>query len=319
MAMTDEKNVKDNATVDDISVGKGPVADATTAEVSKTEDVVSGSSLVTDVPPEGGVSGAWKAVADGTADESLLETGDKDEPAIRYEHVSKVYDKDIVAVNDLSAEIGHREFVMLVGSSGGGKTTLLKMANGLIRPTSGAIYYYGDDIAHMDRVNLRRKIGYAIQGSVLFPHMNVRKNIEYVPRLRKFDKDQMADAVDTAMRLVGLDNSLLEKIPSELSGGQQQRVGIARAIAAQPYVLLMDEPFGAVDAITRHSLQETMARIHKEAKLTILFVTHDINEALRLGTRLLVINDGIMQQYDTPDELLAHPATPYVEALLGDR
>ena len=277
-------------------------------DVKKDENVA-----VPDTPKTSGNVKGGKISYDA---DNLPESGEFSMPAIRYEHVTKIYDKDIHAIEDLTADIGHREFVMLVGSSGGGKTTLLKMANGLIEPTSGDIYYYGDNIKDMDQVNLRRRIGYSIQGSVLFPHMNVQRNIEYVPRLRKFDKDKMEDAVEYAINLVGLDTSLLKKRPSDLSGGQKQRVGIARALAARPYVLLMDEPFGAVDAITRRSLQEEIEHIYKHEKLTILFVTHDINEAFRLGTKILVINDGVMQQYDTPDNLKAHPATGYVEELL---
>lgn len=279
-------------------------------DVKKDENVA-----VPDTPKTSGNVKGGKISYDA---DNLPESGEFSMPAIRYEHVTKIYDKDIHAIEDLTADIGHREFVMLVGSSGGGKTTLLKMANGLIEPTSGDIYYYGDNIKDMDQVNLRRRIGYSIQGSVLFPHMNVQRNIEYVPRLRKFDKDKMKDAVEYAINLVGLDTSLLKKRPSDLSGGQKQRVGIARALAARPYVLLMDEPFGAVDAITRRSLQEEIEHIYKHEKLTILFVTHDINEAFRLGTKILVINDGVMQQYDTPDNLKAHPATGYVEELLSE-
>lgn len=240
------------------------------------------------------------------------------QPAIRYEHVTKSYDGKTEAVKDLSVSVEQRDFVMLVGSSGGGKTTLLKMANGLIEPTSGDVCYCGTNLKQLDLVELRRHIGYSIQGSVLFPHLSVKRNIEYVPRLLNYSRGELARAVTDAVKLVGLDESLLQKSPNELSGGQQQRVGIARALAARPHVLLMDEPFGAVDAITRRSLQEEIARIHEERELTILFVTHDINEAMRLGTKILVIDEGVMQQYGTPDELVRNPATPYVEQLLAD-
>lgn len=206
---------------------------------------------------------------------------------------------------------------MFVGSSGGGKTTLLKMANGLIEPTTGCVRYFGRDLHDIDLVQLRRRIGYVIQGSVLFPHLTVQKNIEYVPKLRKFTKEQTADAVEKAVDLVGIDHEILQKYPNELSGGQAQRVGIARALAADPYVLLMDEPFSAVDEITRRSLQDEIAQIWKRDKLTILFVTHDIQEAVKLGTKLLVINKGEVQQYADVDEVQRHPATRYVEELLG--
>jgi osmoprotectant transport system ATP-binding protein len=242
-------------------------------------------------------------------------------PAVRYDHVSKVYDdaEDAEpAVDDASFSVADHDFAMFVGSSGGGKTTLLKMANGLIAPTSGAVYYFGEDVAHTDQVKLRRKIGYVIQGSMLFPNMTVEKNILYVPRLRKFSKEQQAEALERALALTGIDSKYLTKYPAALSGGQQQRVGIARALAGNPDVVLMDEPFSAVDEITRRQLQTEIIDIHRKAKLTILFVTHDIDEALRLGTKIMVINRGKMQQFGTPDELLAHPATSYVEQLLAD-
>lgn len=242
-------------------------------------------------------------------------------PAIRYAHVSKVFETGgdrVTAVDDVDVSIPHQEFVMLVGSSGGGKTTLLKMANGLVRPTSGDVFYYSENLRDVDLVQLRRKMGYAIQGSMLFPHLDVERNIAYVPKLHGFSKEQIGHSVSQALALVGLDSSLLHKYPQELSGGQQQRVGIARALAADPYVLLMDEPFGAVDEITRRTLQEEIARIYREQKLTILFVTHDINEALRLGTMLLIMNEGIVQQYATPEEVLSDPANSYVEELVSE-
>jgi len=242
-------------------------------------------------------------------------------PAVRYDHVCKIYsgaEGDIHAVRDINLSIAHREFVMLIGNSGGGKTTLLKMTNGLIVPTSGDVYYYSENLRDMNLVQLRRRIGYAIQGSVLFPHLDVEQNISFVPRLSGFAKDQIEESVMHALGLVGLDSSLLRKFPHELSGGQQQRVGIARALAANPFVLLMDEPFGAVDEITRRSLQEQIARIYLEEGLTILFVTHDINEAMRLGTKLLVVNDGSLQQYASPEEVLETPANSYVQSLVSE-
>ena len=205
----------------------------------------------------------------------------------------------------------------IVGSSGCGKTTTLKMVNGLIEPTSGSVFINNEDIKTKNLIELRRGIGYAIQGSVLFPHLNVEQNISYVPNLlNKKDKTKTRDAVAKWMQIVGLDEDIMHRYPNELSGGQQQRVGIARALAASPSLLLMDEPFGAVDEITREQLQKEMKRIHKETKITILFVTHDINEALKLGTKVLVMNQGKIEQYDTPKNILNHPASDYVNQLV---
>jgi osmoprotectant transport system ATP-binding protein len=193
------------------------------------------------------------------------------------------------------------------------------MVNGLITPVSGDVLVDGRNTKDVDLTMLRRNIGYAIQGSVLFPHMTVEKNIAYVPNLlNKSDKQKTANAVTKWMRIVGLEDSLRQRYPSELSGGQQQRVGIARALAASPDILLMDEPFGAVDEITRSSLQDEIARIHRETEITILFVTHDIKEALKLGTKVLVMDQGELQQYGTPKELLENPATGFVERLIGN-
>jgi osmoprotectant transport system ATP-binding protein len=236
--------------------------------------------------------------------------------AIEYRHVGKSYG-DRIALKDLTLKIDQGEFVTVVGSSGGGKTTALKMVNGLIQPTSGEILVNGQRIKDQDRIQLRRSIGYAIQGSVLFPNMTVEENIAYVPSLwNKKDKAKTAKAVDKWMKITGLDASLKDCYPDELSGGQAQRVGIARALAASPDILLMDEPFGAVDAITREQLQAEIKRIQQETGVTILFVTHDIEEALKLGTKVLVIDGGEVQQYDAPSEILMHPATAFVEKLV---
>lgn len=236
--------------------------------------------------------------------------------AIEYKNISMAYgEKTIIEGFDLQIEQG--EFVTIIGSSGCGKTTILKMVNGLIRPTAGEVYVNGTAVGDTDLTELRRNTGYAIQGSVLFPHMTVEQNISYVPNLlNKSDKVRTRRAVDKWMKLVGLDASLKQRYPAELSGGQQQRVGIARALAASPEILLMDEPFGAVDEITRAQLQTELKQIHEKTDITILFVTHDIGEALRLGTKVLVMDEGRIQQYDTPEVLLQHPATPFVERLI---
>lgn len=242
------------------------------------------------------------------------------EPIIEFEHVRKSYGEKTV-LSDFSLAVAPGDFVTIVGASGGGKTTVLKMVNGLLTPDAGTIRVMGRDIREMDLIQLRRNIGYAIQGSVLFPHMTVAENIAYVPNLlNKKDKARIKAAVAKWLAIVGLDEELLQRYPAELSGGQQQRVGIARALAASPEILLMDEPFGAVDEITRASLQQEIARIHRETGITVLFVTHDIAEALRLGTRVLVMANGEIQQYAVPEEILRAPATDFVRQLAaGER
>ena len=235
---------------------------------------------------------------------------------VEYRQVRMAYGEKVIIDNfNLSIEKG--EFVTIIGSSGCGKTTILKMVNGLVQPVGGEVLVEGRNTREVDLAMLRRNIGYAIQGSVLFPHMTVEKNIAYVPNLlNRKDKKRTAQAVAKWMGIVGLDDSLRSRYPSELSGGQQQRVGIARALAASPDILLMDEPFGAVDEITRGSLQDEIARIHRETGITILFVTHDIGEALKLGTKVLVMDQGSVQQFAPPREILHDPATDYVKKLV---
>lgn len=236
---------------------------------------------------------------------------------IEFKDIKKSYgDKVIVQNFNLTVEQG--EFITIIGSSGCGKTTILKMINGLIIPDSGKILLDGKDIHNEDLIELRRNIGYAIQGSVLFPHMTVEKNIGYVPNLlNKKNKQKTKEAVSKWLKIVGLDEDMLKRYPDELSGGQQQRVGIARSLAASPNLLLMDEPFGAVDEITREQLQDEILRIYKQTSITILFVTHDISEALKLATKILVMNKGIIEQYDTPYEILKNPKTNFVKKLVS--
>ena len=234
---------------------------------------------------------------------------------IEFTNVKKSYGDNRV-LNDFNIEIEKGSFVTIIGSSGCGKTTVLKMINGLLVPDAGKIKIKGEDIKNKDQIQLRRNIGYAIQGSVLFPHMTVEENIAYVPNLlNKKDKAKTKDAVDKWMNIVGLTEDLKDRYPAELSGGQQQRVGIARALAASPEILLMDEPFGEVDEITRKQLQSELLDIYQKTSITVLFVTHDIGEALKLGTKVLVMDKGEIHQYATPEELLRNPATEFVKKL----
>lgn len=235
---------------------------------------------------------------------------------IEFKHIRKSYG-DKVIMEDFNLQVEKGEFITIIGSSGCGKTTALKMVNGLIHPDGGDILIEGENIREKDQTQLRRNIGYAIQGSVLFPHMTVEENISYVPNLlNRRNRAKTKSAVEKWMKIVGLDEEMKERYPAELSGGQQQRVGIARALSASPEILLMDEPFGAVDEITRGQLQEELLRIYHQTQITVLFVTHDIGEALKLGTKVLVMDHGEIQQYAAPAELLRHPATPFVERLV---
>lgn len=236
--------------------------------------------------------------------------------AIEFKNIKKVYGNKVV-LERFNFSVAKGEFVTIIGSSGCGKTTVLKMINGLIEPTNGDIFVDGSNILDKNLTELRRNIGYAIQGSVLFPHMTVEQNISYVPNLiNKKNKEKTKLAVSKWMKLVGLDEELKERYPIELLGGQQQRVGIARALAASPEILLMDEPFGAVDEITRGQLQIELKQIHKKTRITVLFVTHDISEALKLGTKVLVMDKGQVQQYAKPDDLLRNPNTDFVKQLV---
>lgn len=236
------------------------------------------------------------------------------ENIITYQNIKKEYSENIIVDNfNLSIEKG--EFVSIIGSSGCGKTTILKMINGLVTPNSGDLLVFGENIKDVNMIEHRRKIGYSIQGSVLFPHMNVYDNILYVPNLSKKSKD-LDSLVDTWLDIVKIDRSLKHRYPNELSGGQQQRVGIARALISSPKILLMDEPFGAVDEITREQLQDELKEIHRKNDITILFVTHDIKEALKLGTKVLVMDKGEIHQYDSPENIINNPKTEFVKKLV---
>jgi osmoprotectant transport system ATP-binding protein len=236
---------------------------------------------------------------------------------ISFDQVSKRYDGRI-AVDGVSLTVPSGEFCVFVGLSGAGKSTLLRMVNCLVMPDAGKIEFDGEDVTRIDPVVLRRRFGYVIQSTGLFPHWTVAENIATVPRLLKWPRKRIADRVDELMNLLGLaPGEFRGRYPHQLSGGQQQRVGVARALAADPYCLLMDEPFGALDAVTRNTLQGEMARIHKTTGKTVLMVTHDVDEAIRLGHRIVVMDQGKLVQAATPEEILLSPATPFVEALFG--
>ena len=234
---------------------------------------------------------------------------------IEYKGIGKSYQGKWV-VRDFNLTINEGDFLCIVGTSGSGKTTLLKMINGLIVPDEGDITIFGTRVIDQHIISLRRKIGYAIQGDGLFPHMTVAENIGYVPRLEGTPKEEVEAIVDSMLSLVGLPLDSKGKYPKELSGGQQQRVGIARAYANSPEILLMDEPFGAVDSITRYQLQEDLKQIHKQTDCTIVFITHDMHEAFKLGTHILVMHEGKIQQYGTTDEVKNHPSNDYVKQLI---
>lgn len=241
----------------------------------------------------------------------------KKEIIIQFEHVSKVYGERFV-LKDFNLKIYKGEFVTVIGSSGSGKTTMLKMINGLLSPSEGVIYINDKDISKENQTLLRRNIGYVIQGIGLFPHLTVRKNIAYVPSLlNRCNKEQTRLAVEHLIQVVGLEQEMLDRYPSELSGGQRQRIGIARALAAKPEILLMDEPFGAVDEITRKMLQNEITRIRYELGVTIIFITHDIREALTLGSRVIIMKDGQIEQDGTPEEIKNFPRTTFVKQLIG--
>lgn len=238
---------------------------------------------------------------------------------IKYEHVTKIFPgSKIPAVNDLTLEVEEGEICILVGPSGCGKTTTMKMANRLIEPTSGKIYINGVDNKEIDPIKLRLNIGYVIQEIGLFPHMTIAENIATVLVEKKWKKEDIAKRVDELLNLMGLDPKIYRnRRPSDLSGGQQQRVGVARALASNPPLMLMDEPFGAVDPITRARLQNEFLRLQEQMHKTIIFVTHDIDEAIKMGDKIAVMRQGKLIQFATPDELLRMPADEFVAKLVG--
>ncbi|MFW5794180.1 MAG: ABC transporter ATP-binding protein [Bacillota bacterium] len=236
---------------------------------------------------------------------------------IKFKHVSKAYNEGENVIDNLSFSVESGQFVTILGPSGCGKTTLLKMINKMISYDSGNIYLNGRDLADWDKIKLRRSIGYVIQQIGLMPHLTVKKNINYVLDITNAKKSLKETKPEELIELVGLSRDMLNRYPRELSGGQKQRIGVARALAANPDIILMDEPFGAVDEIARTSLQDEIINIHKKLKKTILFVTHDIQEAFKLGTKIILMNKGKIVQIGTKEDLVFRPKTKFVKDFLG--
>lgn len=234
------------------------------------------------------------------------------------DHVTKRYPDGHVAVREVSLTVADGETCVLVGPSGCGKTTTLRMLNRMIEPTSGRILLDGEDVRRMDPVHLRLRMGYVIQQIGLFPHLTVGDNVATVPRLLGWERARVQARVTELLELVGLEPARYSRrYPRQLSGGQQQRVGVARALAGDPPVLLMDEPFGAIDRVTRERLQDEFVHIQRRMRKTVVFVTHDIDEAVKMGDRIAILNEGAVEQVDAPARLLAQPGTPFVERFLG--
>lgn len=236
--------------------------------------------------------------------------------SIRLEQVNKSFGEKKV-LNDLTLSVREGEFLTVIGRSGCGKTTMLKLMNGLLIPDEGTVTVEGKNLKETDLISLRRSIGYVIQNRGLFPHMTVEKNITYVPVIsgKKNRKENRILALKL-LEMVGLEAEMISRYPSQLSGGQQQRVGIARALAANPQILLMDEPFGALDEITRQTMQDVIKKLQQELKLTIVFITHDIREAMKLGDRVMVMDGGKVLQHDTPEAIQKNPANDFVRELI---
>jgi osmoprotectant transport system ATP-binding protein len=237
--------------------------------------------------------------------------------SIIFEDVNKTYPNGKKAISNLNLEINEGHTTTLIGPSGCGKTTLLKMINGLIPATKGYIYIEGKLLSDWDIIDLRRQIGYVIQQVGLFPHLNIEKNISYVLKIMGVDKKKQRERAEELIELVGLELNSLNKYPRELSGGQQQRVGVARALAADPRIILMDEPFGAIDEITRKTLQNELLNLQEKLKKTIVFVTHDIEEAMKLGDKIVLLKDGRLEQKDNPKEIFFNPKTDFVKEFFG--
>ncbi len=257
---------------------------------------------------------------DGTAvDPAGIEDDDIPKAMITLDGVGKTYEgSDVAAVDSLDLEIPEGEILVLVGPSGCGKSTTLRLINRMIEPTTGRIIFDGEDVTDVNADELRRRIGYVIQQIGLFPHQTIAQNIATVPKLLGWDKKKIGDRVDELLDVMGLPNDFRDRYPKELSGGQAQRVGVARALGSDPAVLLMDEPFGAIDPITRDRLQNEFLRLQGELKKTIVFVTHDIDEAIKMGDRIAILGDkSHIAQFDTPERILAHPMDEFVADFIG--
>jgi len=239
--------------------------------------------------------------------------------AIEFQNVSKKFNKaSYYAIHNICLTIKAGEFVTILGSSGCGKTTLLKLINRLYDPDEGKITLFDEDVQTVDVIQVRRRIGYVIQQVGLFPHMTIADNVATVPNLLKWEREKINRRTDELLELVGLEpKEFKDRYPSQLSGGQQQRVGLARALATDPKIMLLDEPFGAIDSITRFKLQDELKQIHGGLKKTFLFVTHDIEEAFKMGTRVMIMNEGRISQFDTPRAIVKNPADDYVTSLVN--
>ncbi|WP_125762802.1 betaine/proline/choline family ABC transporter ATP-binding protein [Companilactobacillus hulinensis] len=237
---------------------------------------------------------------------------------ISFQDVAKNYRGGNDAVENINITINEGEFVCLIGTSGSGKTTTMRMINRMIEPSRGKIIFKGKNLKTFDPVKLRRTIGYVIQNNGLMPHMTIKDNITLVPKLLKWSQDKMDRKATELIKLADLPESYLERYPAELSGGQQQRIGVVRALAADQDIILMDEPFGALDPITRDDLQDLVKHLQEELGKTIIFVTHDMDEALKLATHIVIMDSGHIIQDDTPDNILQHPASDFVKELLGE-
>lgn len=237
---------------------------------------------------------------------------------LSMEHLRKEYPNGKMAVDDFNLQVDRGEFICFIGTSGSGKTTTMRMINRMLSQTSGTIKINGKDISQMDPVKLRRSIGYVIQNVGLMPHMTIQENIELVPKLLGWEPEKRAEQAHKMIQLAQLPDEMLKRYPGELSGGQQQRIGVVRALAADQQIILMDEPFGALDPITRESLQDLVKHLQEDLGKTFIFVTHDMDEALHLATRVVIMSQGKQVQVDTPENILRHPANEFVTNLIGE-